>query len=366
MKKKLPEYLLIPFAVIYGIVTTIRNKLFDWQIIRSYEFDIPVICVGNITAGGTGKTPHTEYLISILKKEFRVAVLSRGYRRKTKGFVLAETGSTAAEIGDEPCQIKRKYPDITVAVDEKRVRGIRKLREMDIDVVILDDAFQHRYVKPGLSVLLIDFFRPMTKDALLPFGRLRESIAGIRRANIILITKSPNKLKAIDMRVRVKEFSLNPFQHLYFTAVEAEHPQPVFMEENHVLFKENEAELLLVTGIAQPDTALNIAKSISPQVEQITFHDHHSYREKDITHIINTFHEMSGENKLIMTTEKDAVKLRAFRDELAEIIPSLFYLPVKISFLNNDTENFNSQITSYVRSNKRNSILHQGKNQVTA
>jgi len=366
VKKKLPEYLLIPFALIYGMITTFRNKLFDWHVIASHEFDLPVICVGNITVGGTGKTPHTEYLIELLKENHRVGVLSRGYRRKTSGFVLALETSTANDVGDEPCQIKQKFPDVTVAVDEKRVRGIKKLRDMDVDVVILDDAFQHRYVKPGLSILLIDYFRPVTKDALLPFGRLRESISAIERANIILITKSPADLKAIDMRVRTKDFRLNPFQHLYFTRVKAEQPVPVFETAETFPSGNKKPGILLVTGIAGPENAFETVRAFSDDIRQMTFPDHHRYSAKDMSSIIKSFREMPGDENVIITTGKDAVKLRAFSHELADISHLVYYVPIRVAFLNNDTENFNTQIISYVRSNKRNSILHKGKSKATA
>ncbi len=366
VKKKLPEYLLLPFAILYGIVTSIRNKLFDWQIIKSHEFNLPVIAVGNITAGGTGKTPHTEYLIELLHTDYRVAVLSRGYRRSTKGFILAGTESPASEIGDEPCQIKTKFPEIMVAVDEKRVRGIKNLRDMGAEVILLDDAFQHRYVKPGLSILLIDYHRPVTKDAMLPFGRLRESVAGIRRANIILITKSPANLKAIDMRIRMKDFELNHFQHLYYTTVQTQDALPVFAGSGKHPDGIEDKAILLVTGIARPEQVTRSLGDISSGLKQIIFPDHHRYVVADAERIIKTYREMPDKNKIILTTEKDAVKLRAFSDHFSEVAENMFYLPVRIAFLNNDKENFNAQICSYVRSNKRNSILHKGKNQVPA
>ncbi len=364
MKKKLPEYLLIPFSVLYGIATAFRNRLFDWQVLPSHEFAVPVISVGNITIGGTGKTPHAEYLVELLRNDFRVAVLSRGYKRKSRGFFLAEKHSVPSEIGDEPCQIKTKFPGILVAVDHNRVRGIRKLQQMGAEVVILDDAFQHRYVRPGLSILLIDYARPVTKDFLLPFGRLRESAAAVKRANIILITKSPTDLRAIDMRVRVKDFNLNPFQHLFFTSMNADKPRPVF-RDLHPKWPEK-PDILLVTGIARPDTALAFALEHSGNVRQQNYGDHHRYSRRDVATIIEAYNDIPGSNKIVLTTEKDAVKLRLFREEFAQLAGSVFYIPLTVSFLNNDQDQFNLQITNYVRSNKQNSILHKGKNQVPA
>ncbi len=366
LKKKFPEYFLIPFAVLYGMATAIRNKLFDWRILRSHEFDLPVISLGNLTAGGTGKTPHTEYLIGLLKDEYRVAVLSRGYGRETRGFILAGPSSTAGEIGDEPCQIKTKFPDITVAVDEKRVRGIRNLLKMDVDVILLDDAFQHRYVTPGLSILLIDYGRPVTRDHLLPFGRLREPVSSIKRANLILITRSPVNLKAIDMRVRVKDFRLDPFQHLYFTGMQPGAPMPVFGKAIYPSSAPDGISALLVSGIANPGSFTATASAYASVSRRIDFPDHHAYNLRDLQRIHDSFSTVEGHTRVILTTEKDAARLRMYPGELSEVSELLFYIPIHVGFLNKDTENFNSQIMSYVRSNKRNSILHQGKNQVPA
>jgi tetraacyldisaccharide 4'-kinase len=366
VKKSITKYLLWPFSIVYGIVVFIRNKLFDWKILPSHEFDLPVISVGNITVGGTGKTPVTEYLVRLLKEDYKVAVLSRGYGRKSRGFFLAGKQPDPAEIGDEPCQIKMKFPDIMVAVDARRVRGIQKLRELGAETVILDDAFQHRYVKAGLSILLIDYSRPVTKDYLLPFGRLRESTTGISRANILLITKSPADLKAIDMRVRFKDFTLNPFQHLYFSSVIPEKPLPVFISETENEFPGNNPGILLVTGIARPASALGSAGEFSSDIRQISYSDHHDYNVKDVRFIIRTFQELKGINKVILTTEKDAVKFRLLEDEFNTLKNKVYYMPVMVSILNNDTENFNTQIKNYVRSNKRDRILHKGEGTASA
>ncbi|KPL12396.1 MAG: tetraacyldisaccharide 4'-kinase, partial [Bacteroides sp. SM23_62] len=199
--------LLYPFSLLYGLAVSIRNKLYDYSVIKSHEFPIPIISVGNITVGGTGKTPHVEYLIELLKDEFNVAVLSRGYKRKTRHFIMAGSDSGVEDIGDEPVQIKQKFPDVHVAVDRKRVNGVEQLMAKipDLDVVLLDDAYQHRRIKPGLSILLIDFNRPITKDRLLPAGRLREKAYEKRRGNIILVTKCPDRLKPIERQMIVKD-----------------------------------------------------------------------------------------------------------------------------------------------------------------
>ena len=212
---------LYPVSWIYGAVVTVRNKLFDWGFLRSKSFDVPVICIGNLSVGGTGKTPHTEYLIKLLRNSYHVAVLSRGYKRHSRGYVLATSQSTAHSIGDEPYQMYTKFPSVTLAVDENRCHGIEQLlaiKEPPIEVVLLDDAFQHRYVKPGLSILLTDYHRLFCDDTLLPAGRLRESVNGKNRAQIVIVTKCPQDIKPIDYNIITKRLNLYPYQQLYFSS----------------------------------------------------------------------------------------------------------------------------------------------------
>ncbi|MFW5821700.1 MAG: tetraacyldisaccharide 4'-kinase [Bacteroidota bacterium] len=360
MINKLARYLLLPVSGVYGIAVTTRNKLFDWNILPSKEFNIPVISVGNLRVGGTGKTPHIEYLVRLLKDQYRVAVLSRGYKRKTRGFIIAHSESSPNDIGDEPCQMKRKFPDIIVAADEKRRRGIEKLLQLEQgpEVILLDDAFQHRYVKPGMNILLDDFKNPMIKDSLLPSGRLREPWTAKKRANIILVTKSPSSLRAIEMRLRAKETRLHEFQHLFYTTLKADELQPVF-DGNYDDFRNRKISILLVTGIANPRTVKPLARKISTQIREIRYGDHHNYSNKDIHTIRSLFSQMDPDNSIILTTEKDAVKLREFRKELNSSSRNMFYLPVYVEFLNQDEKNFKAQIINYVSSNKRNSILHK-------
>jgi tetraacyldisaccharide 4'-kinase len=229
--------LLYPFSLIYGAITGIRNFLYNTSILPRHEFRIPVICVGNITVGGTGKTPHTEYLIELLSKSFRIATLSRGYMRKSRGFRIASPSCDVSEIGDEPMQIYRKFPEVTVAVDRNRLNGVNEiLREKpDTEVILLDDGFQHRSLTPGFSILLTDFNRLMINDHLLPYGRLRESVENMNRADIIIITKSPLKISPIQRRIIVKEISKAAYQNLYFTSFEYKDPLPVF-EQKAALF----------------------------------------------------------------------------------------------------------------------------------
>lgn len=224
---------LLPISWLYGFVVCIRNRLFKWGILKSEEFDIPVICIGNITVGGTGKTPHTEYLVKLLKDKYRIAVLSRGYGRKTKGFILAGSDSTSRQIGDEPLQIKQKFPEVLVAVDAKRTRGIHNLMALEDppEVILLDDAFQHRYVKPSYSIVLTNYNRPAYLDKLLPAGRLRESFGHIYKASMIVVTKCPDDLKPIDYRLITHEINPYPYQSLFFTRFTYKQLVPVFADK---------------------------------------------------------------------------------------------------------------------------------------
>ena len=358
-------YFLYPLSLLYGLVIYIRNFLFDYQILKSSEFNIPVINIGNITAGGTGKTPHAEYLIRLLKYEFNVAYLSRGYKRKTNQYILADHFTTSEEIGDEARQIKKKFPDIHVAVDRRRVNGITRLMNdvKDLDVILLDDAFQHRFVRAGLSILLIDYNRPLSRDYLLPAGLLREQVFEKKRANIILITKCPERLKPIDRRLVVKDLRLYPFQHLFFTFLKDEVPKPVFKTIPKVLTREEiknmKPNILMIAGIANPRSFKRFIRNYSTQITEIIYPDHHSFTKKDIEIIISRFNAIEGDAKIIFTTEKDAIRLEKFSEIDVRIKEKMYFIPVTVSFMNEDTENFNQHILNYVRANKRNNILYK-------
>ena len=357
-----------PFSLLYGLFTYIRNLLYDYNMIKSHEFPIPIISVGNITAGGTGKTPHVEYLVRLLKDDFNLAVLSRGYKRRTSHFILAGPESGVPDIGDEPVQIKQKFPDVHVAVDRKRVNGVQQLMTIipDLDVVLLDDAYQHRRIKPGLSILLIDFNRPIMEDRLLPVGLLREKAYEKQRANIILVTKCPDSLKPIERRLIVKDTALKAFQHLYFTRLGYREPVPLFIDAGpKITFSKIKAAsptILMVTGIANPRLFKQHLLSISHRIKEMTFPDHHSFSQKDVKIILHAYNKMEGEDRFIFMTEKDAMRLRKFANIDLEIKRRMFYIPIETKFLNEDTENFNKQILKYVTNNKRDSILHKKQN----
>lgn len=345
----------------YGLIVFFRNKLFDHGLLPSTEFDIPVISVGNLRVGGTGKTPHIEFLVRMLCPEFKCAVLSRGYKRKTRGFVLAGSDSDAMLIGDEPMQLKAKFPDLMIAVDGNRKRGIQKLQSFKDppDVILLDDAFQHRFVKPGLSILLSSYDHPEGEDMLLPAGRLREPFSSRVRADIILITKSPNKLKAIERRIIVKKIELYPFQHLFFTNILSEPPVPVFPVESTPLTAQKEKpEILLITGIANPREVKRFARNLSPRIHELFFPDHHYFSYKDTDKINKSFLTLEPGNRMALTTEKDATRLRLLNNLNPDLRTNLYYIPIRVGFLNDDEENFKNQILRYVRSNQKNSRVH--------
>jgi tetraacyldisaccharide 4'-kinase len=368
MKKRfhINDLLFFPLSLIYGAVVWLRNRLFDYKIIKSKEFNIPVISVGNISVGGTGKTPHIEYLIRLMHHEgFQPAVLSRGYKRKSSGFVLSTSYSSSEEVGDEPRQMKQKFPGIPVAVDGNRVRGIKKLIELEkeLSVILLDDAFQHRYVTSGLSILLIDFNNPLHSDGILPYGRLREAAAERSRADMIIITKCPGIIKPIDRRLIELELKLSAYQKMFFTSIVYDEPLPVFPGfASGITLNEiglSKPIIFLLTGIADDQPLKVFLQQLTDTIEVLHYPDHYSYTAKDLFNIIERFSQHASKNKIIITTEKDAMRLQHFDALDEEIKAVLYYVPIRIDFLENEDKNFNHYITSYVRNNKPDNILHK-------
>jgi tetraacyldisaccharide 4'-kinase len=353
-----------PLSWIYGVVVGLRNFLFDVGMLKSRAFDVPVISVGNITVGGTGKTPHVEYLIRLLQEKVSLAVLSRGYKRKSRGFVMADENSTVSDIGDEPYQMKQKFPRVTVAVDKKRVHGIEQLlgRDADLDVILLDDAFQHRYVKPGINILLVDYHRLVIYDKLLPAGRLREPLSGKNRADIVLVTKCPKELKPMEFRVITKAMDLYPYQNLYFTTFDYEPLRPIYNNKGTRELRELTAgeHVLLITGIASPRQLKEDLSAYNCQLSTLCFPDHHNFRHKDIERINREFAALPAP-KSIITTEKDAGRILAAQGLSEEVKENIYALPVTVRFMLEQEDKFNENIIGYVRKNSRNSILAKGK-----
>jgi len=346
--------LLFPISLVYGLVVFIRNKLFDLKILKSTEFDFPVISVGNITIGGTGKTPVVEYLLAMLSSDYKIAMLSRGYKRNTKGFLLAGPGTQPSEIGDEPFQIFSKFSNVIIAVDSDRVSGIEQLKMQvkELQVIVLDDAFQHRYVKPGISIVLVDYHRPVFKDFLLPFGTLREGISGFRRAEIVMITKVPENIQWLEESFWRQKLKLLPKQPLFFTRYEYGELVPVYgTSESYITIgqlSESHFKIMLLTGIANPKPIADYLTSNGLEFIHLNYPDHHEYAQHDIKNIQKKFLQIQNENKAIITTEKDAVKLRVLNNLPPSFTDNIYYLPIRVKLLNGKEEVFNKQIIQFV------------------
>ena len=344
--------LLCIFSVLYGFGIGVRNLLFDLGILKSRRFAIPILCIGNITVGGTGKTPHTELLIDALRHKFRVACLSRGYKRKTSGFRLADERSTAGDIGDEPLQIHKKFPDILVACDADRVHGIEKLMALaePPQVILLDDAFQHRYVQADKNILLVDYSRPVMEDHLLPWGRLREGVHALKRADFLIVTKCPPNLSPIDQRIWSKHLDIKPYQQLFFSTTTYGEICPL-VAGGTTPQPGSECGILCVTGIAEPAPYVEHLKSYTPHITTLRYPDHHAFTGRDIQHIVRAFEQIPQEEKYIFTTEKDAVRLETchFPEEIRQ---RMYYVPVVPKFIRNQ-EAFLNEISEYVRKNQK-------------
>ena len=354
---KLPPLISVPLSWLYGMVVHIRHKLFDLKILRSEEFDIPVVCIGNLTVGGTGKTPVAELLIERFSEHYRVGVLSRGYRRKTKGFVLSTPTSSARTIGDEPRQMKLKYPSVPVAVCEKRAEGIRLLRKAhpEIELIILDDAFQHRYVEPWVNILLMDYNNPVYRDRLLPWGRLRGTRNQIHRANFVLVTKCPDDLNPLDMRIVINSLGLFPYQSLYFTRMRQGEITPLFADRAVGKVREGDP-VIAMSGIANPVPLLENLRKRFDVVAELTFDDHHTYRLSDMRRLEALF--AAYPDAVVLTTEKDAVKLTNRKKVPEAVQQRLYYVPIHVSFVADSESEFLRQLELYVRTNQKYSLLH--------
>jgi tetraacyldisaccharide 4'-kinase len=330
--------------------------LFDLNILPSERFPVPVICIGNISVGGTGKTPLTEYLIRLLAKQYRVAVLSRGYKRETTGFLLAGGDCTAQDVGDESCQIKRKFPDIIVAVDADRRRGVRRLLALPAgerpNVILLDDAMQHRYLLPSLTIMLTEYGNLYYDDTLLPAGNLRESFHAVYRTDIVVVTKCPENIKPIDLRIMEKNMSLMANQRLYFSGISYHRVEPLFPSgklKSSALTEIGRNEgILLITGIANPQPLITVLKSHFDHVHICEFPDHHSFKQPDIQRIDDKFREIQSASRRIICTEKDAVRLKSL-DCLPVVWKScLYYLPISVTFMFEHGDNFDTRILKHV------------------
>jgi len=380
-----PRFILLPFSWIYGIIVGFRNLFFNIELLPSENFDMPVISIGNITVGGTGKTPHTEYLIRLLSKNYQLAVLSRGYKRKSKGFLMADAHSKLADLGDEPLQMKSKFAELVVAVDENRRRGIHQLMDATtkpfIDVILLDDAFQHRYVNPSISILLIDYNRMLSDDYLLPVGSLRESGGQMKRADIVIVSKCPDTLKPIEIRVLTMKIKLQPHQTLYYTTMKygelkAMHPYLAKTSKQESpkentgdtesvksdlvsnaltmeLIRTDQKPVLVLAGIANPDSLIAYVGEYSPNVESIIFSDHHEFGKKEAKKIGQAFEKIKALGGIIISTEKDVMRIQN-NPFMESFTPYIYYPDLLVHFLEEEGVSFDHKILDYVRINKRN------------
>ena len=348
------KLLKITVSIVYGLAVAIRNKLYDMKILQSKEINnVVTIAFGNLTVGGTGKTPHSEFMLNVLKNEFKIALLSRGYKRKTKKFGYVETTSTVGEVGDEPLQIKRKFPDTIVAVDADRIRGIKRIKKdhPDVDVVVLDDAFQHRRLSPTLSILLCDYWRPINKDRMLPWGSLRDSKNQMYRANIVIVTKCPPNIAPIDIRIIINDLKLMPYQRLFFTTFEYDDLKPFF--DNHEPATTN--KISAVAGIANPRLFEEYISEKYAKPQMLIFADHHNFSKTDMNNIC----KLIDNSELFITTEKDAMRLMNYQNFTQQQKAKMFYLPVKVKFLNTNKENdLNAYVINYIKKYKQNLMLY--------
>lgn len=346
-----------PLAMLYGLVVWIRHKMFDAGWLRSQEYDIPIISVGNLTVGGTGKTPVTEMLVGRLSPYFRIAVLSRGYKRKSKGYIEVKTNTRTLMAGDEPKQIKLKFPDTIVAVCAKRTEGIDRIRKEhpDVEVIILDDGFQHRYVKPWIDILLIDYNRPIFRDHMLPWGRLRDRKSQMHRAAFVVVTKCPHDITPLDRRLFRKSLTLYPYQNLYFTKMDLAPLRPVF-PEHAPSSPQAGATVVAMSGIANPAAFRDTLATSYKVVDQLVYPDHHIYRRRDIP-VIEKLLNDSPQGSIIVTTEKDMVKLSGAKKMPDHIKRRLYYQPISVSFFDDSERDFQNRLNYDLRTNPEHRVL---------
>lgn len=339
--------ILYPISVLYGEIAKIRNKMYDKGVFKSTAFDIPVIVVGNLSVGGTGKTPQIEYLIRLLKKDYKVAVLSRGYKRKSKGFLIADDTSNATKIGDEPYQYYKKFKDIIVAVDADRVNGINQLKllESPPEIILLDDAFQHRKVQAGFNILLTPYNDLYVDDAVLPSGNLREKIEGADRAQVIIVTKCPNNLSEKEQYEIAAKLEPTMYQTVFFSKIS--YDEVVKNEDSKIALKDlKKHQVLLITGIANPKPLVNYLEKQEINFEHLKYADHHNFSKKELKEIEKKFDTISSKNKVILTTEKDYVRLN---NNL-----NISYIEIKTTFISH-ADDFDKKIKLYVEQSTRNS-----------
>ena len=352
------KFLLAPLAWLYSFIIFIRHKMFDLGFLPSVEYDIPIVCIGNITVGGTGKTPMAEALIRHLSKEYKVGVLSRGYKRRTRGYFEVEESSSFLNTGDEPKQMKLKFPGIVVSVCANRREGIIRMRRdhPELNLIILDDAFQHRYVEPWTSLVLIDYTRPIYRDHMLPWGRLRDNLSQMNRASFVVVNKCTEGITAIDMRIVNMSLALYPYQRLFFTKIKSGFPKAIF-EDVDLLPVPVGCGVVLMSGVGNPTSfEVEVAKRYTVK-DHLIYPDHYAYRKSDLTKLTSVLATHSPDT-VVLVTEKDYVKLMNRKNIPEELINRLYYLPIELEFLNCEEEYFFNKLDEDVRENSKYSLNH--------
>lgn len=343
------KILLAPFSILYGIGVSIRNFFYQRELLKGISFNLPVISVGNLTVGGAGKTPHIEYLIRYLKDYIEVATLSRGYKRKSKGFLMVQANNDANLVGDEPLQFKRKFPDIAVSVAENRTFAIPEIlmNHPNTQTILLDDAFQHRAIKPGLNILLTDYNMPFTRDYLMPSGRLREWRSGYERADIIIVSKCPFQLDTTEAEKLKEEINPFPHQQIYFSYYTYHNPYYILNPRYQIKFQAD-WDILLICAIARADYLVEYLEEQVNSIHVLEYEDHRYFSKYDVSNLKTTFDNMPSEKKLILTTEKDAMRLELHKDYLVENKLPIFAIPVQVDFHFNQHLQFNEDVQNFL------------------
>lgn len=358
MQQKARHIILMPLSILYGLITWTRNKLYQFGVLKSYSPSIPTIVVGNLAVGGTGKTPHIELLLNILSTKYKTAVLSRGYKRKTKGFILANAHSNSKSIGDEPFQLYRKYTNVIIAVDEKRAHGVQELQKLipDLELVLLDDAFQHRAINPGFKIILTDFSKLYCDDSMLPGGNLREYTKEAQRADVVVVTKCPHDLTELQSKNISKKLNIKQNQQLFFSAIVYDAIKPLFETKDTQLTtpKLQNTAVLLVTGIVSHRPLVQKIEASGATVKTMAFADHHQFTLHEYTDIEQDFISLPNSSKIILITEKDAARIYKDENYPEALKKHTFYIPITIEILHNKQILFANQIKNYVETYKRN------------
>ena len=351
MFRRIISWCLLPLTMWYAVGVWFRNLLFNIGLKHQETLPVTTIGVGNLRAGGAGKTPHVEYLLRLLADQCNTAMLSRGYRRKSRGYVVDEGDHSVDRLGDEPAMIARKFPNVTVAVCEKRLEGVEHLlkRENPPQLVILDDAYQHRYIKPTINILLTEYGNPYFQDRILPFGNLRESRRARFRANIVVVTKAPQVLNPIERHNIITRLDLEPYQKVFFSSIYYMEPLPLM--GGHPLPLNTLDGVLVLTGISNPDPLLEYVASQCPAT-LLKYSDHHRYTVSDLKHIRKVFElQVKGDRRIILTTEKDAVRLRQLADKEAMAGLPIYYLPIEVRIHPNKEYDFDETVQKIVLDN---------------